>query len=164
MQLLCPECSYVAKNKRDLGLHRSQKHKVANPVRRFVGDVTVCRVCMIKYGNRTKLIRHLSERPKAGPNGSHESRCFTLLKSFQEVLPEQVTDELDSIDQHNLTLANRTGSSNSTSYIMADEVAARVPGPLRRFWFDGPEGSRVWASVHSGRKFRTWPAAQGAMG
>jgi len=59
----CDLCTNgVFESQKALDQHKRVKHKIRTPVADFVGHVSKCPICLTDFGNRARLITHLSER------------------------------------------------------------------------------------------------------
>ena len=57
----CEECQFSAPTAHGIAVHRAKKHGYVHPARLYSGPSPTCRVCMVHFWTRARLVRHLRE-------------------------------------------------------------------------------------------------------
>ena len=114
----CPECGKAFADPLRLRRHRSGKHLVTNPARRWA-DGSVCRWCNKDFGVRPRLVRHLAYAARG---------CLEGLRSTVEPLSVEEADALDAADRPAMAGHVRRGRDR----LWAEAPVRRLPGAALR--------------------------------
>lgn len=121
----CLDCSAVCPSRHSLAVHRSKVHNYMHPARILIGDTSTCRVCLVNFWIRPRLLRHLrEERASAG-----HTACLQLLLSFAEEIPQEELMTLNRLEAQSCRASRRAGHQRPAA------LAPPAPshGPRRQF-------------------------------
>ena len=124
-QHVCLDCGYAAKSLHGLQTHRAKRHGYVHVSRRLAGASPTCRVCLVNFWSRPRLLRHLREEKVS--NGC--TPCLNLLLQFAEPLPVEEQQALDEQEAVSCRAARRTGHQRPA--VAAPPIP--VYGPRRHF-------------------------------
>ena len=120
----CSECDFFCDTAAGLGTHRMKEHGYRHEVRSLVGSSSVCRVCMVQFWTRPRLLRHLRERKAA-----RCTPCLDLLRTFAQPIDPEHVKELDAEEAAACQRSRRQGSQRPL--VLGPPVPAY--GPRRNF-------------------------------
>jgi hypothetical protein len=120
-QWACSHCNdaKIFGSKQALAVHMARQHGVKVDIRRWVDD-SVCRICLVDFGTRPRVIAHLAYR-------SALCRCNMILS--MDPLPDETVTELDAADTADARVLRSAGRRPN----YATTACHRIPGPLPAF-------------------------------
>ena len=125
---ICDVCEAEGKhaafaNARALYCHMRQKHRLRNPLKRYVDGSLRCPVCAVQFESRIRVIAHVSEKRMRGK--SQVSCRLMLEQGTFPTVPAALLTQLDEQDRLSRRVARRNGKSQPKVHVPAKRSRIR---------------------------------------
>ena len=85
----CVQCNVSFSSCRALRLHMRAKHKVCNPIMRFLDDSGICPVCKNSYSTRWRCYKHIAD--------TRRTKCSERLVEGEKAGPHEAPNKVEQV-------------------------------------------------------------------
>ena len=140
--LECPHCDASFHSEQQRAAHLWYKHRVKTPIRKYIGDISICPCCSTDFHTRARLIRHLVTNLSKSKHKATLSCQQVFLGSSPEPIPSDEFTRLEERDKQVARVFRKKGHLQELAVvpcIRAKRKAKTAIHPVHR-----PQADYFW--------------------